>query len=70
MKGLFTAPTNYEQFMTGEFLNTPQFLVQSYIYEFIGTKENYIKFVNAVYTLLNDQIKNEKSTKENKSKEQ
>ncbi|KAI5169302.1 hypothetical protein NEIRO03_2644, partial [Nematocida sp. AWRm78] len=41
---------------------------QSYIYEFIDTKENYIKFVEAVYTLLNDQIKNEKSTEENKTK--
>ncbi|EIJ87152.1 hypothetical protein NEQG_02643, partial [Nematocida parisii ERTm3] len=61
MEGLPTVPTNYEQFMTGEFLNTSQFLIQSYIYEFIDTKENYIKFVNAVYTLLNDQIKNEKS---------
>ncbi|KAI5168064.1 hypothetical protein NEAUS04_2766, partial [Nematocida ausubeli] len=47
MKGLFTAPTTYEQFMTGEFLNTSQFLIQSYIYEFIDTKENYIKFVEA-----------------------
>ncbi|EIJ92962.1 uncharacterized protein NEPG_01917, partial [Nematocida parisii ERTm1] len=63
MKGLFTAPTTYEQFMTGEFLNTSEFLIQSYIYEFIDTKENYIKFVEAVYTLLNDQIKNKKSYK-------
>ncbi|EIJ87136.1 hypothetical protein NEQG_02678, partial [Nematocida parisii ERTm3] len=61
MEGLPTVPTNYEQFMTGEFLNTSEFLIQSYIYEFIDTKENYIKFVEAVYTLLNDQIKNEKS---------
>ncbi|KAI5131083.1 hypothetical protein NEPAR08_2316 [Nematocida parisii] len=63
MKGLPTEPTTYEQFMTGEFLNTSQFLIQSYIYEFIDTKENYIKFVEAVYTLLNDQIKNKKSYK-------
>ncbi|KAI5165406.1 hypothetical protein NEIRO02_0357 [Nematocida sp. AWRm79] len=65
MKGLLSVPTTYEQFKTGEFLNTPQFLVQSYIYEFIDTKDNYIKFVEAVYTLLSDQIKNEKSTAEN-----
>ncbi|EIJ92495.1 uncharacterized protein NEPG_02642, partial [Nematocida parisii ERTm1] len=63
MEGLPTEPTTYEQFMTGEFLNTSQFLIQSYIYEFIDTKEKYIEFVNAVYTLLNDQIKNEKSYK-------
>ncbi|OAG32431.1 hypothetical protein NEIG_01354 [Nematocida sp. ERTm5] len=61
-------PTTYEQFKTGEFLNTKQFLVQSYIYEFIDTPEKYIKFVEAVHTLLNDQIKNEKSTPENKAK--
>ncbi|EIJ88759.1 hypothetical protein NEQG_00578, partial [Nematocida parisii ERTm3] len=61
MEGLPTEPTNYEQFMTGEFLNTSEFLIQSYIYEFIDTKEKYIEFVEAVYTLLNDQIKNEKS---------
>ncbi|KAI5131413.1 hypothetical protein NEPAR08_2443 [Nematocida parisii] len=65
---LSTEPTTYEQFMTGNFLNTWQFLIQSYIYEFIDTKDNYIKFVEAVYTLLNDQMKSEKSTSENKAK--
>ncbi|OAG33296.1 hypothetical protein NEIG_01046 [Nematocida sp. ERTm5] len=59
-------PTTYEQFMTGNFLNTPQFLAQSYIYEFIDTKDEYIEFVKAVYTLLNDQMNGEKSTEENK----
>ncbi|OAG33436.1 hypothetical protein NEIG_02530 [Nematocida sp. ERTm5] len=68
IKGLPTVPTSYEQFMTGEFLNTPQFLVQSYIYEFIDTEENYIEFVEAVYILLNDQIKNKNSTEENKAR--
>ncbi|KAI5129016.1 hypothetical protein NEPAR08_1450, partial [Nematocida parisii] len=61
-------PTTYEQFKTGEFLNTKQFLVQSYIYEFIDTPEKYIKFVKAVYTLLNDQIKNENFTAEDIAK--
>ncbi|KAI5168261.1 hypothetical protein NEIRO02_2523, partial [Nematocida sp. AWRm79] len=41
---------------TGEFLNTPQFLIQSYIYEFIDSADMYIKFVGAVYTLLTDYI--------------
>ncbi|KAI5157008.1 hypothetical protein NEPAR05_0963 [Nematocida parisii] len=55
-KNAFIEPTNYEQFMTGEFLNTPQFLIQSYIFEFIDTPKKYIEFVEAVYTLLTDQI--------------
>ncbi|KAI5165603.1 hypothetical protein NEIRO03_0609 [Nematocida sp. AWRm78] len=61
-------PTTYEQFKTGEFLNTKQFLVQSYVYEFIDTPEKYIEFVEAVHALLREQIKNEKSTPENKTK--
>ncbi|OAG33597.1 hypothetical protein NEIG_01470 [Nematocida sp. ERTm5] len=63
---VFIEPTSYDQFKTGIFLNTPQFMIQSYIYEFIDTKENYIKFIEAVYTLLNDQIDaaSEKASKE------
>ncbi|EIJ95129.1 uncharacterized protein NEPG_00654, partial [Nematocida parisii ERTm1] len=65
----YTEPTTYEQFMEGKFLSTVQFLIQSYIYEFIDTKEKYIEFVNAVYTLLNDQIVNDnKSISKNKKK--
>ncbi|KAI5168122.1 hypothetical protein NEIRO03_2282 [Nematocida sp. AWRm78] len=63
-----TEPTTYEQFMTGEFLNTPQFLVQSYIYEFIDTKDKYIEFVEAVYTLLTEQAESNKSMPENREK--
>ncbi|KAI5166449.1 hypothetical protein NEIRO03_0867 [Nematocida sp. AWRm78] len=55
-KSAFIEPTNYEQFLTGEFLNTPQFLLQSYIFEFIDTPKKYIEFVESVYTLLTDQI--------------
>ncbi|OAG32324.1 hypothetical protein NEIG_02573 [Nematocida sp. ERTm5] len=68
MEALPSVPTTYKEFETGEFLSTFQFLVQSYIYEFIDKKENYIEFVEAVYTLLNDQIINEKSTEENKAR--
>ncbi|EIJ87155.1 hypothetical protein NEQG_02646, partial [Nematocida parisii ERTm3] len=65
----YTEPTTYEQFMEGKFLSTVQFLIQSYIYEFIDTKEKYIEFVNAVYTILNDQIVNDnKSISKNKKK--
>ncbi|KAI5186281.1 hypothetical protein NEIRO03_2238, partial [Nematocida sp. AWRm78] len=71
IKYVYNIPSTYEEFKTGEFLNTVQFLIQSYIYEFIDTKDKYIEFIKAVYTLLNDQINNETSTAENikKSKE-
>ncbi|KAI5167529.1 hypothetical protein NEIRO02_2037 [Nematocida sp. AWRm79] len=38
-------PTTYEEFMTGDFLNTPQFLIQSYIHEIIDSQitHDYIK---------------------------
>ncbi|EIJ87189.1 uncharacterized protein NEPG_00637 [Nematocida parisii ERTm1] len=55
MHGL-TEPISYKQFMSGEFLSTPQFLIQSYIYEFVGIAGRYIEFVNAVHTLLTEQI--------------
>ncbi|KAI5125982.1 hypothetical protein NEPAR08_0318 [Nematocida parisii] len=59
----YIEPSTYEQFMTGRFLNTPKFLVQSYIYEFIDTPNRYIEFVEAVYTILTDQIENNTSIK-------
>ncbi|KAI5167681.1 hypothetical protein NEIRO03_2215 [Nematocida sp. AWRm78] len=57
-------PTNYEQFMAGGFLNTPQFLIQTYISEFIDSENRYIEFVKNVYTLLCEQIENTNSTPE------
>ncbi|KAI5166983.1 hypothetical protein NEIRO03_1548 [Nematocida sp. AWRm78] len=51
-----TEPISYEQFITGEFLSSPQFLIQSYIYEFVGISDRYIEFVNAVHTLLTERI--------------
>ncbi|KAI5183069.1 hypothetical protein NEIRO03_0693 [Nematocida sp. AWRm78] len=63
-----TEPTKYEQFMEGKFLSTSRFLIQSYIYEFIDTKDKYIKFVEAVHILLNDQINNNTSISKNKKK--
>ncbi|OAG30434.1 hypothetical protein NEIG_02576, partial [Nematocida sp. ERTm5] len=64
----FIGPTTYEQFMEGKFLSTSRFLIQSYIYEFIDTKDKYIKFVEAVHTLLNDQINNNTSITKKKKK--
>ncbi|OAG33744.1 hypothetical protein NEIG_02621, partial [Nematocida sp. ERTm5] len=64
----FIEPTTYEQFMEGKFLSTSRFLIQSYIYEFIDTKDKYIKFVKAVHTLLNDQINNNTSITKKKKK--
>ncbi|KAI5186966.1 hypothetical protein NEIRO03_2431 [Nematocida sp. AWRm78] len=64
----YIEPSTYEQFMTGGFLNTPKFLVQSYIYEFIDTPGRYIEFVEAVYTILTDQIENNPAVSKKKKR--
>ncbi|KAI5128980.1 hypothetical protein NEPAR04_1441 [Nematocida parisii] len=54
--GEFKTPENQEEFETGLFLNSPKFLIQMYIYEFIQSKEDAIKLNNAVYEILSKQI--------------
>ncbi|KAI5167694.1 hypothetical protein NEIRO02_2179 [Nematocida sp. AWRm79] len=49
----FSMPTTYEEFLTGNFLCSPGFLIQSYIFEYIDSVEMYEKFVIAVYEMLN-----------------
>ncbi|KAI5187265.1 hypothetical protein NEIRO03_2492, partial [Nematocida sp. AWRm78] len=52
----FLMPATYEEFLTGNFLNNPKFLIQSYVFEYIDTVEMYKKFVRAVYELLTEHI--------------
>ncbi|KAI5165642.1 hypothetical protein NEIRO03_0570 [Nematocida sp. AWRm78] len=54
--GEFKTPENQNEFETGLFLNSPKFLIQMYIYEFIQSKEGAIKLNNAVYEILSKQI--------------
>ncbi|KAI5187848.1 hypothetical protein NEIRO03_2616, partial [Nematocida sp. AWRm78] len=62
----FSIPTTYKEFLTGNFLCNPKFLIQSYFFEYIDSVEMYEEFVRAVYELLNEQISDEKKS-ENKS---
>ncbi|KAI5161588.1 hypothetical protein NEAUS03_1679 [Nematocida ausubeli] len=70
--GEFAMPATKEQFESGKFLNSAAFLIQTYIYEFFDTVENYVSFVNAVHELLVDQVVEkenpEQTKKENESK--
>ncbi|KAI5166976.1 hypothetical protein NEIRO03_1555 [Nematocida sp. AWRm78] len=52
----FSMPNTYDEFLTGNFLNSPKFLIQSYFFEYIDTVEMYEKFVRAVHELLTEQI--------------
>ncbi|KAI5135137.1 hypothetical protein NEAUS07_1020 [Nematocida ausubeli] len=54
--GEFAMPTTREEFQSGRFLNSAGFLIQTYIYEFINTAEDYKDFVDAVHELLVDQF--------------
>ncbi|KAI5159060.1 hypothetical protein NEPAR05_2400 [Nematocida parisii] len=54
----FSMPSTYEEFLTGGFLNSPRFLIQSYIFEYIDSVEMYANFITAVYNLINEQLPN------------
>ncbi|OAG33432.1 hypothetical protein NEIG_02526, partial [Nematocida sp. ERTm5] len=58
----FSMPTTYKEFLTGNFLCNPKFLIQSYFFEYIDSVEMYEEFVRAVYELLNEQISDEKKS--------
>ncbi|OAG33651.1 hypothetical protein NEIG_02059 [Nematocida sp. ERTm5] len=50
----FLMPTAYEEFLKGNFLCNPKFLIQSYIFEYIDSVEMYEEFVKSVYDILNE----------------
>ncbi|KAH9387272.1 uncharacterized protein NEMAJ01_2168, partial [Nematocida major] len=45
-------PDTSEDFITGKFLNTPQFLIQAYVFEYIESQEDAVQFLECVHTLL------------------
>lgn len=53
-KNNIQTPNAIEGFKKGDFLESLQFLIQIYIFEFIDTVENAEKFVYAVHDILND----------------
>ncbi|OAG33094.1 hypothetical protein NEIG_02342 [Nematocida sp. ERTm5] len=52
----FQIPTTYKEFLTGNFLNSPKFLIQSYFFEYINSVGMHEEFVKAVYELLTEQM--------------
>ncbi|EIJ87172.1 hypothetical protein NEPAR06_2350 [Nematocida parisii] len=53
---IFAETGRYEEFITGNFLCSPKFLIQSYFFEYIDSTDMYKDFVKAVHTLLEEQI--------------
>ncbi|KAI5185932.1 hypothetical protein NEIRO03_2163 [Nematocida sp. AWRm78] len=54
--GEFSKPITREEFLSCKFMNSTRFLIQSYIFEFIQSRSEYIEFIRAVYEILNDQL--------------
>lgn len=52
-------PTTLEEFKKGEFLNSLQFLIQAYLFEFINTAEDAKTFIGIVYEMLNDYLESD-----------
>ncbi|EHY64831.1 hypothetical protein NERG_02234 [Nematocida ausubeli] len=67
-EGKFAMPGRKEEFESGKFLNNAAFLIQTYIYEFIDTAENYVSFVNAVHELIVDQVAEKENPNQTKKK--
>ncbi|KAI5136971.1 hypothetical protein NEAUS05_1680, partial [Nematocida ausubeli] len=66
--GEFAMPATKEEFESGKFLNNAAFLIQTYIYEFIDTAEDYKDFVNAAHELLVDQVTEKENPEQTKKK--
>ncbi|KFG25775.1 uncharacterized protein NESG_01759 [Nematocida ausubeli] len=63
-KKILEEPKTLEEFNRGFFLNTPRFLIQTYIFEFIDKLEDALEFTNAVHAMLCDALQQE-SQREN-----
>ncbi|EIJ87186.1 hypothetical protein NEQG_02521 [Nematocida parisii ERTm3] len=59
----FLLPTAHEDFLTGNFLFNPRFLIQSYFFEYIDSVEMYEEFVRIVHEILNDYLPDQNNTK-------
>lgn len=62
-------PNTFEAFKKGEFLDSLQFLIQTYIFEFLNTVEEANEFFKAVHTILKDlaELQNKESLKGKKT---
>ncbi|KAI5134503.1 hypothetical protein NEAUS07_0848 [Nematocida ausubeli] len=48
----YSSSVSYNEFKQGQFLNSPKWLMQAYIFEYISTPENYIAFSMVVHEML------------------
>ncbi|EIJ87203.1 hypothetical protein NEQG_02538 [Nematocida parisii ERTm3] len=48
----FVEPTSYDEYITGEFMNSPGFLIQFYLYNYIRTLDKKKEFIKTVHDLL------------------
>ncbi|KAH9385753.1 uncharacterized protein NEMAJ01_0649 [Nematocida major] len=53
-------PCTLETFSTGEFLNTPQFLIQAYVFEYIKSKDDALDFAACAHAILTSLPENER----------
>ncbi|KAH9385971.1 uncharacterized protein NEMAJ01_0867 [Nematocida major] len=51
-KGKGKLPCTQNDFCTGEFLNTPQFLIQAYVFEYITSKSDALDFAACMHSIL------------------
>ncbi|KAI5137634.1 hypothetical protein NEAUS07_2073 [Nematocida ausubeli] len=66
--GEFAMPSCKKEFESGNFLNSAAFLIQTYIYEFIDTAEDYKDFVEAAHELMGDQVVEKENPEQTKKK--
>ncbi|KAI5156614.1 hypothetical protein NEPAR06_2217 [Nematocida parisii] len=66
-QGEFSEPITREGFLSGKFMNSARFLIQSYIFEFIQSRSEYIEFIRAVYEILDDHLTGESVHKKKSS---
>ncbi|KAI5163287.1 hypothetical protein NEAUS04_1472 [Nematocida ausubeli] len=52
----FSEPKSFDQFVEGHFLDTPSFLIQSYIFEFMNNAAEVEKLIRSVYNILHEYV--------------
>ncbi|EIJ88087.1 hypothetical protein NEQG_01531 [Nematocida parisii ERTm3] len=55
--GKYAEPRTHEDFKTGKFLKNARWLIQYYIFEYLGSESSIIELAKAVYSMLKESIK-------------
>ncbi|KAI5136967.1 hypothetical protein NEAUS05_1684 [Nematocida ausubeli] len=59
-EGYTSEPKSYKEFKKGKFMNSPGFLIQTYVYHCMGNEDQTVLFIKAVYDLLCEYMAQEK----------